>query len=187
MPYCSSVSKLAGYDETEVEIQSEDLDGTTISYQIHLNRPCAECGTEAAEADLELSVEIEHECEDPDTSDEDNFERDGVVWLVSGKTDHYTTRAEALVAADDKEDLLIAQWDDDIEPEFELDSEADVEATDDTQNKDRHGKPIKNVRYMRRLLGAQVTAHVRCTRCDEVFDMEGSDNMPASSFEAMSH
>jgi len=188
MPYCSSDSKLAGYDELEAEITDESVDGSTLNFTIHLNRPCASCGTEAAEADLELSIEIEHECEAPDPLDEANWTRDDIKWKIDvpANVKLYDTRDEALTDAEGETDLLVAVWDEDQEPEYEL-QDSDCDPTDDMQRIDRHGKPIKNFRYAKRLLGASVSAHVHCERCDTDFDAEGSDNMPASSFEVMSH
>lgn len=186
MPYCSSDSKLAGYDDMEAEITDESLDGTTLSFTIHLNRPCASCSTEAATANLELSFEIEHECEQPDADDEDNWNRRDVVWRVKNLDGTYPSRAEAIADTGANPEDLIADWDDSSEPEYELQS-SDVETTDDMQTRDRFGNPIKSSRYMKRLLGASVTAHVHCERCEEDFDVDGNDNMPASSFEVMSH
>ena len=59
------------------------------------------------------------------------------------------------------------------------------EITERTQNKDRHGRPIKSARYMTSYIGAQVTARVKC-ECGEFEEtVDLSDDVAASSFDEM--
>jgi len=57
-----------------------------------------------------------------------------------------------------------------------------VEATDRMQTVDRHGKPIKNYRYMRHFYGFTLTVTVTCG-CDSEFEIELEDDEQASAFE----
>jgi hypothetical protein len=66
---------------------------------------------------------------------------------------------------------------------FELRGEPDVEVVDDYQTTDRHGKPIKSVRYQRHLLGVSYTATVTCSRCEDEIELTDSETVPASSFD----
>lgn len=66
----------------------------------------------------------------------------------------------------------------------ELSVEADGSRTDETQTKDRHGKPIKSSRYMRRYYGVEVTATVTC-ECGSEFVAGGSDKVAASGMESL--
>jgi len=183
---CSSDNKFASYDETELDVQSEDLTGNEINYQIHLNRPCSSCGQEAASADLELTLSIDHECGEVDPTDEQYWSNDDIVWTVVGDEANYKTRDEALEAAKGNSYAVGALWNPDEEPEFDL-SSSDVEEVDTMQNKDRHGKPITKSRYMKHLIGAHVTAHLSCQRCGEEFDVDGEDTLGASEFEDAGH
>jgi hypothetical protein len=71
------------------------------------------------------------------------------------------------------------------EEEFSLDvEESNVEATDEYQNLDRHGKPIRSFRYMKHYYGAQMTATVTCS-CGESFDVDLSDSVQASFFDEL--
>lgn len=53
---------------------------------------------------------------------------------------------------------------------------------DELQNKDRHGKPIKNARYMKHLYGAEVEFKVTC-KCGETFTENWRDSVPGSAME----
>jgi len=70
MPYCSSVSKLAGYEDAEVEETSSDINGNSVSIEFHINRNCVECGYEAStydgsgDADFDHTCPVDHECDD---------------------------------------------------------------------------------------------------------------------------
>lgn len=61
---CSSTSKFAGYDDHECEIDSSDISSTAYTATVRAYRPCAECGSAAAEAYFEFELPIDHACED---------------------------------------------------------------------------------------------------------------------------
>ena len=73
-------------------------------------------------------------------------------------------------------------FDPDASEQFELESTPDVEATDRMEDKDWKGKTISNIRYMKRMIGAEMRATVRCNRCGEIFTVEASDEEQASGF-----
>jgi len=72
----------------------------------------------------------------------------------------------------------------DGEDQFEIHSTA-TSFTERRQTKDRHGKPITNYRYQRTYYGAEITTTIKCTRCEEEFDVETTVEEQASSFEEM--
>lgn len=66
MPRCTSTMKFASYDEPTAEWSSEpEVSDTTVEATIRIVRPCADCGEEMAETELDLSDEFDP-C-DPDT------------------------------------------------------------------------------------------------------------------------
>ena len=182
MPYCSSEQKLQGFDEPEVEIQDEDCQGGEYTATVHINRPCASCGTEAGYYDLDVSEVFEHECPVQDGAPEGHRFAMCPEHLDLNKEGQGATGCEAC-------DQYVICLNDDCncaeDPEFELES-SDVNPVDDYQRTDRHGKPIKNPRYQRHLIGAEVTATIACQRCGESFDVVATDSVPASSFEVES-
>lgn len=66
---------------------------------------------------------------------------------------------------------------------YEIDGSVEAEPVDEYQQKDRKGKPITNSRYMRHLLGAQITATVKCSRCKETFEVTDQMTEAASGYE----
>ena len=70
----------------------------------------------------------------------------------------------------------------DDEPEFELEGDVDATATDRYQDKDRHGKPIKSMRYQKHFYGAELTATVKCTKCEEIISVETTVEEQARGF-----
>lgn len=62
--------------------------------------------------------------------------------------------------------------------------EPSFEAEDRYENKDRHGKPIKNYRYMKHMWGVRGTATVECT-CEKSFSVELFDELPASALDEL--
>jgi DNA-directed RNA polymerase subunit RPC12/RpoP len=152
---CPDCNKFVGYDEPQVDVESEDIDSNTVTVQIHEVLPCQECGTELKEAYMDVEIaDIEcPECGgdprdengnhkksvDPDATDEEYLEIDGV----------------------------------------------DAEPIDRFEDKDRHGKPIKNMRYMKHYYGASVTVHLRCKKCGHEFSVEETTELVASEFDEM--
>lgn len=56
---CTSTNKFASFDEPEVTLEQDEIDGCTYSASVRVVRPCAECGEEAAEYTFELEQELE--------------------------------------------------------------------------------------------------------------------------------
>lgn len=59
------------------------------------------------------------------------------------------------------------------------------ELTQRTETKDRHGKPIKNPRYMKSFYGAAVEFTVTCDECNEEFTVTWEDEVQASGMDEM--
>lgn len=73
---------------------------------------------------------------------------------------------------------------DDEEEQFEVESEGDFTATERTETKDRHGKPIKNSRYMKTYRGFEGEVLVKCLRCGETgIAVQCSGEEQASGFD----
>lgn len=67
--------------------------------------------------------------------------------------------------------------------------EDDCEAVDEYQTTDRHGKPIKSVRYQKHLYGVRVGFSVTCScqaaGAEPLFSGEVSDTMPAGAMDEL--
>lgn len=68
-------------------------------------------------------------------------------------------------------------------PDFEVEDEGSPSGTDRYQTTDRHGKPIKNSRYMRHYYGFETEVEVKCNRCGETVTVQVSGEEQASAFE----
>jgi hypothetical protein len=68
------------------------------------------------------------------------------------------------------------------EPNVLLDSES-AEPTDWYQAKDRHGKPIKSMRYQKHFYGADISVQVRCESCGAETSGDEQVGEQASYFE----
>jgi hypothetical protein len=69
-----------------------------------------------------------------------------------------------------------------VDDEFTMDNEPDAEGFDRYQDKDRHGKPIKSMRYMKHYYGATLNCTCKCGRCDEEFSFTTTLEEQASGF-----
>jgi phage FluMu protein Com len=109
-----------------------------------------------------------------------------------GSTATVTTRI-VLKCADCSEELKEAEIDAEVEiehncntedeKEFEwVDEPSDAEGFPRTQDKDRHGKPIKNRRYMKTFYGFTATGKVKCCHCAEEIELEFKGEEQASGF-----
>lgn len=68
-------------------------------------------------------------------------------------------------------------------PTFEWkDEPADGEGTERTQTTDRHGKPIKLSRYMKRFYGFTSSGSVECQKCKEIIELDFESEEQASGF-----
>lgn len=66
--------------------------------------------------------------------------------------------------------------------QFEVEEQGEPEPNDRLENRDRHGKAIKNPRYMKRFYGFSLESDVRCRKCGEVFQVPTSGEEQASAF-----
>lgn len=93
MAYCSSTQRLAGFDEMEAEVQSEEVTDDEARFEVRLVRPCAGCSNEQATYDMELFVSLDHEC--PEGGLFGQAENERTFELVSTDvepTDEYQTK-----------------------------------------------------------------------------------------------
>jgi hypothetical protein len=67
------------------------------------------------------------------------------------------------------------------EHEWEVDAD-DPQPTTDSVTKDRHGKPIKHLRYMKTLYGVLIEGKVRCAVCGAEAEFSASGSEQASGF-----
>lgn len=70
----------------------------------------------------------------------------------------------------------------DGEEQFEVADEGSPEGNDRLEDKDRHGKTIKNYRYMKRFYGFTQEVDIKCRKCGETFSVRLSGEVQASSF-----
>lgn len=161
---CSSVGLLAGYDDTSVEIQNEDVDDTNLHVEVRVVRPCSGCGQDQAETTLDFEIELEHECPD---------ERGDLLATSDGGTKDGSHRP--YTEHDFEQDLT--------ERAYSANGTVEAEVYDDYESTDRNGKPIKSFRYRRHKLGATVSATVTCSRCDETLDVSQTEWNYASGFD----
>lgn len=68
--------------------------------------------------------------------------------------------------------------------ELDID-QTDAERFDEMQTKDRRGKPIKSMRYMKHLYGVRVTVGVSCSECGFKGEVEWSDTVAGSEMESL--
>ena len=59
MARCPDCNKFVGYDEAEPEVNSLEINGTTITGEVRVTLNCAECGTELRESNFEPEIELE--------------------------------------------------------------------------------------------------------------------------------
>lgn len=70
----------------------------------------------------------------------------------------------------------------DGEDQFELEDAGDPEGTSRLENKDRHGKPIKLMRYMKQFYGFTMEPEIKCRKCGETFSVTLEGEEQASGF-----
>lgn len=165
MPYCSSEGKLHGFDDPTVEVNGEDVNGSTASAEVTISRPCASCGDDQISLyETTVEVDIDHEC------------------TLEALTAFQSSLTEEEVA-----ELFKDLDEGNVEREFSVSSSGEGDCSERMQTTDRHGKPIKSYRYMRKLYDVSVTLDVECQHCGEEFEVEArEDGIAASSFETES-
>ncbi len=65
---------------------------------------------------------------------------------------------------------------------FEVENEGDPEGSGRVESKDRHGKPIKNSRYMKTFYGYTLEVGMKCRACGEMFGVHVKDEEQANGF-----
>lgn len=70
------------------------------------------------------------------------------------------------------------------EPDFEI-ANWGSHPFDRYQKKDRHGKPIEKVRYMKHFYGAEIEVTIRCPHCEGGIFIKTRIEEQASSFEEL--
>lgn len=199
-PQCHKLCSLEGADPPEVD--SEEIDDTTlrVTVGVILNSAC--CGDEVARQDFEIEVELDDEhvgcpggamvpCEDCDGDGEEDCgtcEGSGSVTKTDGNS------VEVEVDCPDCEGsgkVGCSACDGTGEMEAEPDEPydlLDVTATyaEDYDNLIKQG-PRKgqraSARYSTTLRGAEIEAEVKCNKCDETFTITHKEMAPASTFE----
>jgi hypothetical protein len=185
---CPSCNKFAAYDEPEVEVIDSDVDGNTVRGNVRIVLKCAEDGEELKDAELEFEAQIEHEC---DNSEKEKKLDEAIAAHKCPKcnadlkdvgNDKWTCPGGCFT--DVELDEIEAELHDEFneEPEFEIEDDFDASSTDRFEDKDRHGKPIKSMRYQRHYYGAEITGSVKCSKCGEVIQIDTSVEEAASGF-----
>ena len=157
---CSGCNKFASIEaeieSCDLEVQNDGNGGATITGTVEmiLNSQC--CGMEVARASIDADHDIAAE-----------------AFTHGAECD---ARSGHIFEDDDDEDGWLA------DVQFSID--ADAEAGERYQDKDRNGKPIRNFRYQRKFYTADVTGTVSCDGCDAEYSMEGfTVEEQASGFE----
>lgn len=151
---CPDCNRFVSFDEPEIEWDVE-VNQNNVGGNVRIALPCAECGAELKEANLDFSLDIEHEC-DPEV---------------------YATYVKSV------EELgQFHSYSEEDDPEYEITSE-DFNATDRYEDKDKNGKTIKNSRYMKHFYGADILLEIVCLKCGEVIEVQELVEEQASGFE----
>lgn len=141
---------------------------------------CPSCnkfvGIEAAEPEVN-SVEVE--------ADGEAVRADVRLALVCLECGEELSEYNFEIEAEIDEVSTHAQAHDEAGVEYTLDVEDNgAEAFDRYQTQDRHGKPIKNMRYQRHFYGVNVDVKVTCS-CGQEFDAQLTGEEQASAFDQL--
>lgn len=71
------------------------------------------------------------------------------------------------------------------DPEPDYSTSLSYSSTVRVQQKDRHGKPIRNPRYQRTYYGVEADGEVECERCHQTAPVMMADELQASGFEEL--
>jgi predicted phage gp36 major capsid-like protein len=123
------------------------------------------------------TVRIVNQCSDcGEELEETTFEID--IDLTQDVTEHQETAEHQAKLAEAK-DRRADQGSVSVEAEFSR--------TDETQRKDRRGKPITSRRYMKRYYGIEGSVSITCDQCGvEIASQNTSDKCSASGMESLS-
>ena len=187
---CNDCNKFVSFDDsTEPEAEIEIDEDGQISGTVRIVLTCAECGTELKESNFDVSEEADIE--------DGHGEKRGAIeetadgrWMVlydgiqaggqrdlSGSGDlTFATKEEAEKYEDSER--MHAHGDFEVEVD-------EVELTSRTQTTDKHGKPIRNRRYMRTFYGFQLSYSVKCSCGEEVASGTIEDETQASGMDEL--
>lgn len=140
---CPDCNKFVSYEEPEAELNSVDLNDSSLHASVRVILKCAECSQELKDAEIETDTDIEHDC---------------------------------------KKKLAVEHKEKSGDPLFEIESDGEPQGTDRTQTTDRHGRQIRNSRYMRRYYGFTLETEVKCLCCEEKFIVTLEGEEQASGF-----
>lgn len=90
MARCNDCNKFVSYGEPEIEVMDEHAEENALTANVRIALTCAECSGELKEADLDLSVEFEHECEEPKEGEQYEVE----AWEAISSERRQTTDAK---------------------------------------------------------------------------------------------
>lgn len=153
---CEQCSKFVSFDtDTEPEINITVDDEGSVTGDVRIVNTCAECSTELKETTFSVD-------EDFSTEIAEHRNAEGEV-----------PEGEPVPEGEEPK----------VHKELSVDHDGGSR-NDRTQSTDRHGKPIKSSRYMKRFYGAEMTITVTC-ECGETFERAWSDEVQASGMEEL--
>lgn len=171
---CPSCNKFVPFDEPEVEVTNSDVNDTSLDIEARIVLKCADCGEELKDMDFSESLALDelHEC---GAEPKDCEECDGMGHKEGeeGKdgVDCDKCKGEGIIEPGDPD-----------KEQFELLGDIDAESFDRFEDKDRNGKKIKSMRYMKHFYGATLTGTCQCNRCNEQFPIEVKVEEQGSGF-----
>jgi hypothetical protein len=174
---CPDCNKFVAFDEMEAQEDDVSITPGVVSVAVRGVLCCAECGSELKETTFDLDLDFEHDC---DGADETPCAHCGHAKVAHS---HGIGRCETELSEDDvckcKEfELPAIKWD-------QADNSLDFTPTDRYEDRDRHGKLIKNYRYMKHFYGVEVTGTLTCPVCGEDIDYGGEAEEQASAFDEL--
>ena len=184
---CENCQKFVSYD-TEVEPEesnSPELNDGIFTASFRRVLSCADCGSEMKEAEIE--IEVDATIDEPEREEDKPSEQDVIDYelcKVCGRVyiEHDGTEQHRFEAAGEHDyDLREPAEEHEHEWQCEVD---DVSPTERTQTHDRHGKPIKSSRYMRRYYGVSGTLSATCD-CGATASASFEEDVQASGFDEM--
>lgn len=186
---CENCQKFVSYD-TEVEPEesnSPELEDGVFTASFTRTLSCAECGSEMKSAEIEVEVDAtitEPEKEEYTPTDQDKIDYE--VCKVCGRVyiEHDGTEVSHRFEGTGEQDYELRELEeDDHEHDWQCEVES-VSPTERMQTHDRHGKPIKRARYMRRYYGVEGTLSATCD-CGATATADFNEDVQASGFDEL--
>jgi hypothetical protein len=158
---CPSCSKFVSFAEPEVDVDDytqEAEDGASLTADVTVTLPCAECGEELKSASLTAEGDLpEHVCDVRDV-------------------------LKAMIERGDAEPS-VEDVDQEIERRVYVIEDCLAEPWERTQDTDAKGKKITNPRYAKTYYGAEVTWNGSCGACNAPVTRTAAVEEQASAFE----